>query len=432
MAYDDVVPLLGGFGRYQRRIYFLLCLPAILCAFHKLSNIFLQAKPNYRCQLLNEFSNSTYNLTIDDVIASFPYEASTDKYSSCSMLVNGSEVPCDGYIYDYTKYKSSIVIEWNIVCNRAYLTAIGDSGLEFGVLIGAVSFGILSDRFGRRLTFFSAVSLQVIFGLLMGIAPEFWLYSIFRMFVGFASSGVYLSSFVIAMEMIGPKDRLAAGIICPMFFSLGYILIAFFAYFISNWRMLQISLTLPAILFFSYWWFIPESVRWLLTKGRIEEAKNIIRKAAKENNVTISDECLHELLSSDVKITDDPKKRSNTILDVFKHRNILKRCLVIFFDWMTVGMSYYGLSWNTSNLGGNDYVNFIISGAVEIPAYIFLLLTVNRWGRKYILCGCMITAGVVLLLTMAVPKDSHTQSAALPTPPTFLQEMKTVQFFVRK
>lgn len=48
MGYDSIIPLLGDFGRYQKRIYFLLCLPAILCAFHKLGNVFLIAEPKYR------------------------------------------------------------------------------------------------------------------------------------------------------------------------------------------------------------------------------------------------------------------------------------------------------------------------------------------------------------------------------------------------
>lgn len=48
MSYDEIIPLLGDFGRYQKRIYFLLCLPAILCAFHKLGTVFLVADPDYR------------------------------------------------------------------------------------------------------------------------------------------------------------------------------------------------------------------------------------------------------------------------------------------------------------------------------------------------------------------------------------------------
>ena len=65
--------------------------------------------------------------------------------------------------------------------------------------------------------------------------------------------------------------------------------------------------------------------------------------------------------------------------------------------------TYYGLSWNASSLGGNDYVNFVISGIVEVPAYTFLIFTLDRWGRKSILCGCMLVSGVALLATLFVP-----------------------------
>lgn len=65
--------------------------------------------------------------------------------------------------------------------------------------------------------------------------------------------------------------------------------------------------------------------------------------------------------------------------------------------------TYYGLSWNTSNLGGNDYLNFLVSGVVEIPGYILMLTLLNRWGRKGTLCFALIVAGVALLLTLLVP-----------------------------
>lgn len=48
MAYDDVLLHLGEFGKYQKRIYLLLCLTVIPCAFHKLAGVFLGAVPNHR------------------------------------------------------------------------------------------------------------------------------------------------------------------------------------------------------------------------------------------------------------------------------------------------------------------------------------------------------------------------------------------------
>ena len=67
-------------------------------------------------------------------------------------------------------------------------------------------------------------------------------------------------------------------------------------------------------------------------------------------------------------------------------------------------MVYYGLSLNSSNLGGNDYINFFISGAVEFPAYLFCQLTLHYIGRRWSLAGTMIVGGISLLCILAVPK----------------------------
>lgn len=404
MGYDEVIPILGDFGRYQKRIYLLLCLPAILCAFHKLGNVFLQAQPNYRCQLPTELPNASYVLPSEILNVSFPYNNKSQKYSSCSMFDNNKIVPCDGYIYDDRKYESSTVIEWNMVCDKAYLRALGDAIFMLGVMLGSIVFGDLSDRCGRKIIFFISLVVQVAFGILAAISPEYWTYTLSRAVVGATTSGVFLVAYVIAMEMVGPKYRLFAGVVCQMFFSTGYMLTAAFAYFITDWRNLQIALTVPGVVFISYWWFIPESARWLLTKNRLPEAIKLIQIAAKENKVKVTDEQLESLLLGDTKPKDANEKKA-TILDIFRHPNLRRRSLIIFFDWLVNSMTYYGLSWNTSNLGGNDYLNFVVSGAVEIPAYTFLLFTLNTWGRKTILCGCMVTAGVALLLTMAVPND---------------------------
>ncbi|XP_022916168.2 organic cation transporter protein-like [Onthophagus taurus] len=417
MGYDDVIPLLGDFGRYQRRIYFLICIPAILCAFHKLANVFLHAKVDHRCLLPSEFPNATYTLDLNTTQEYYPWDNLNSKYSNCSMLVNGTEQSCNKYVYDTRKYESSIVMEWQLVCSAAYKRATTDSVFMIGVMLGSIGFGELSDRYGRKIIFFISLVIQVVFGLLTAVAPEFWTYTIARAIVGATTSGVFLVAYVIAMEMVGPKKRMIAGTVCQMFFSLGYMLTALFAYYIREWRHLQIALTVPGIAFFCYWWFIPESTRWLISKNRIAEAKDLIKIAAKENKVTIPEEELDRLLESDVKKLNEEQEKNNTskpsVLDIFKHANLRKRSLIIFFDWFANSMTYYGLSWNTSNLGGNDYLSFVISGAVEIPAYTFVMLTINRWGRKCVLCGSMVTAGIALLITMAVPSSSQWGVVAL-------------------
>jgi OCT family organic cation transporter-like MFS transporter 4/5 len=182
------------------------------------------------------------------------------------------------------------------------------------------------------------------------------------------------------------------------------MLTAAFAYFITEWRTLQIALTIPGLLFFSYWWFIPESTRWLLANNRHREAIDLIQTAAKENNVTVPQDVLDKLIEPDVEKKPEGEPESKpSLLDLFKYPNLRKKALLIFFNWFVNSGTYYGLSWNTNNLGKNQLLNFVISGAVEIPAYSFLLLTLNRWGRRTILAGCMIVAGTTLVLTAFVP-----------------------------
>ncbi|XP_049780685.1 organic cation transporter protein-like [Schistocerca cancellata] len=425
MAFDDIFPYLGEFGRYQRRIYFLLCLTAIVSALHKLGGVFLQAKVDHRCQLPFENETATYQLPQGVINMSYPWDSEQQAWSSCRRLdanfsaeYFSSNIPanrsvrCDSWVYDHSIYKSSTIVEWDLVCDSAWLRATADSMFMLGDMIGSFGFGFLSDRYGRKPIFIIALVLQILGGILVSVSPQYIFFMIFRLVVGMTASGVFLIGYVIAMEMVGPSRRLFAGVACQFFFTFGYVLTALLAYLIPDWRMLQLAFTLPSVFFLSYWWFVPESTRWLLSNGRKEQAQQLIVKAAKVNKVKIPTDVLDGLLSeenekpsSEKKPIPETKVTKPSILDIMRYPNLRKRCLNIFFNWFVNNSAYYGLSWNTSNLAGNQYLNFFISGAVEVPAYTFLLFTLNKWGRKSILCSCMLLGGVSLLAALAVPGE---------------------------
>ncbi|GLG96477.1 Carcinine transporter [Gryllus bimaculatus] len=406
MAFDDVLVRLGVFGRYQKRVYLLLCLPAISCALHKLAGVFLLAKANHRCQLPCEETNASYQLDNSVWNTSYPWDYKAKTWSSCYRLdanftpgtcMSGggnTSMPCDGgWVYDRSKYHSSVVTEWNMVCDDAWLRATADSLFMVGVLLGSIIFGDLSDRFGRRPIFFISLVLQVIGGLGAAVMPEKIGFMLARMLIGATTSGVFLVAYLWKWWV------LANGLWQVLYASSFSLLVTSLQQRLHTSSKTGATYKLHYRCQEFYFFVIGESARWLLTKGHKEEAKELLQRVAKENNVTITDDLLDELLESEVATANEEDSTPKpSLLDLMRHRNLRRK-------FVNSG-TYYGLSWNTSNLGGNDYINFFISGAVEIPAYSFLLLTLNRWGRKTILCGCMLLGGISLLLTIAVPSNS--------------------------
>ena len=79
-----------------------------------------------------------------------------------------------------------------------------------GKMVGAFWFGAMSDAIGRFRTYFISLILQLIFGIMIAIAPNMWIYTIARFLVGCACSGVYLCAYV-----LGKFDfRLDFGYLC--------------------------------------------------------------------------------------------------------------------------------------------------------------------------------------------------------------------------
>ncbi|KAI0240556.1 hypothetical protein LSAT2_008685 [Lamellibrachia satsuma] len=74
--------------------------------------------------------------------------------------------------------------------------------------------------------------------------------------------------------------------------------------------------------------------------------------------------------------------------------------------WFVVCLVYYGLSLSSGTLAGNKYVNFCLTGAVEIPAMILCVPLYNCIGRRWPMCVLLITSGISLLITLVIPQTT--------------------------
>ena len=79
---------------------------------------------------------------------------------------------------------------------------------------------------------------------------------------------------------------------------------------------------------------MPESPRWLLTKGRVKEAEAVIQRAAKWNKVTLSKKNLSKTS------VDDDDRDSAGFFRLFSSKTMCFRSLVVFFNWFVFLFTY--------------------------------------------------------------------------------------------
>ena len=79
------------------------------------------------------------------------------------------------------------------------------------------------------------------------------------------------------------------------------------------------------------------------------------------------------------------------------------KTLIMYFNWFANSFVYYGLTLNVKSLTGSTMTDFLLNGAMEIPAYLFSGWILLKQGRKLPYVGMMLTAGVALFCTMLVP-----------------------------
>uniref|UniRef100_A0A8D0KZ28 S22AD protein n=1 Tax=Strix occidentalis caurina TaxID=311401 RepID=A0A8D0KZ28_STROC len=390
VEFGDFISALGEFGLYQKLLVLFLSLPLLLNPFQMIGQVFMVVDVPHHCDTSWILAIGP-NLTEEEQLnLTLPRDAD-GAYEQCYMYspvdwdlgsimtygLNATEKCSNGWVYPSAQ-PPSLLTEFDLVCDRKDLNDISQSIYMLGLLLGAMIFGPLSDRVGRRPIFLISILLQGLFGVGVAFVPHFYVYVAFRCVVGASVSGILITAVLIS----------------HCFFAVGQMILAGLSYGIRNWRLLEIAGSAPVFALFFYIWVLPESARWLVTKGRIEEAKKVLQKAASINKRTIPPGLLEQV----------PVMTWGTACCLQRLPSALG---------FAGSLVYYGLSLNVTSFGLDIYLTQLAFGVVELAARYSCIFLLQWFGRKKTQAVVLLLSGLMCLIIICIPEDQPVATTVL-------------------
>ena len=297
-----------------------------------------------------------------------------------------------------------------------------------GSIIGVLFAGILSDKFGRKSTMILSAILFSTSAIGCAVSTDFNQLVIYRIIGGVGIGVVSIISPLYISEVAVAQYRGRLVSLYQLAVTIGFLgayLVNYqlLGYSMSNpdvstgwwnlvfvsevWRGMLGMETLPAIMFFIIIFFIPESPRWLILKGKEEIATNIL-----ERIYTSSKEALFQLTETKSVLSSESKSEWKLLLQPgIRKAVIIGVCIAVLGQFMGVNaVLYYGPSiFENAGLSGGDSLFYqVLVGLVNTLTTVLALVIIDKVGRKklvyYGVSGMVIS--LVLIATYFIYGES--------------------------
>jgi len=367
---DEMMEIVGGYGKFQIIVTLMFGIMTFPPAFQCLISYFAFNQPRWRC-----------------------------KENSTSCTLNGTHLTTDKThcLYQRTEWESveprtySIVTQYDLFCEREWFTEFATSSLFMGWFFGSVFIGWWSDKWGRIKPIFISMATVIMLGFASAFMPNIYMFIACRFTIGFFLPGTFQQvMFMYISEIVGGKHRAFAGLSIFFFVNFALLTLALKYYLLASWQYLYIASSVPYTFVLLFYKYLPESMRYLRVKGRLDEALDAFKIVARRNGTTIPAGATVEPYS-DFCV----KKSSGNFLDLFRTPKIAYITLIQGVTYFVGAMSFYCLYLGAAAISGHALRDFLIITAAEVPVALAVMDFTERFGRKRTVMTTMLIGGVM-------------------------------------
>lgn len=300
------------------------------------------------------------------------------------------------------------------------------ASLSLTATFAMITAGPLSDRFGRKAILKIAAALFFISAIASAFAPSFLMLVIARMLGGLGVGAALIIAPMYIAEIGPAKYRGRMVSLNQLNIVLG-ISVAFFTNYLIlqaadsdtqwvqslgfaqwNWRWMLGIEAIPALLYFLCLFIVPESPRWLMMKGRAQEATVILKRALGEQNAT------HEIQQINANINLEQNKIKGSFMDLLRPsmRLVMIVGISIAVLQQITGINavffYAPMIFEQTGLGTDaSFMQAILVGITNVVFTLIAIALIDKIGRKSLLVAG-VTGIIVCMFSLAYQFNAAT------------------------
>lgn len=223
----------------------------------------------------------------------------------------------------------------------------------------------------------------------------------------------YPAAILLCMEWSEPKHRIIASALTISTHPIGLALTGVTAAYFRHFRLILRCIFGFGFIAAAFITASSESIRWLLVKGKLKRLQETIMAAADYNHLKLLPRTMDMIIATceakkEAATTAQKHENDISVFDLFKHKTLVWRFIIISFGWIATTFIVQGMSIISVSLHGDKYTNFIVVGLGGVPACFIVILLLRYVGRRKSIMLCMLAASATIIGTKLIPSNFGT------------------------